>query len=127
MKNERAATADRFVMNARTLIVGEWHCPYPGERFLRAYLPPSIVFVPAVSAVRYLGVDARTEREANVSYVTQHGRDVGFGPIPDSCAAVNDSFGTASSSLSLRVLFKREEFEIGFLAPQLDLAQCHGD
>src|SRR5215475_5727697 len=68
MKNERAATADRFVMNARTLIVGEWHCPYPGAKFLRAYLPPSIVFVPAVSAVRYLGVDARTEREANVSF-----------------------------------------------------------
>src|SRR5215831_4564034 len=37
------------------------------------------------------------------------------------------SFGTSSSSLSLRLLFKREELEIGFLAPQLDLAQCHAD
>src|SRR5215469_4196307 len=49
------------------------------------------------------------------------------GPNPDSCSAANGSSGTSSSSLSLRLLFKREEFEISFLAPQLDLAQCHAD
>jgi hypothetical protein len=53
MENECGASADCLIMNANTLIVGDWHCPGPGGKFLRAYLPPAIVFVPAVSAVRW--------------------------------------------------------------------------
>ena len=35
MENECGASADCLIMNANTLIVGDWHCPYPGAKLPR--------------------------------------------------------------------------------------------